>query len=71
MTKGTFKREKTKLILLGLQHTFTMFASTILVPKMLGLNISVAIFMAGVETLIFHAFTKGKVPVFLGSSFEY
>lgn len=27
MTKGTFKREKTKLILLGLQHTFTMFAS--------------------------------------------
>lgn len=60
-----------KDILMGLQHTFAMFASVILVPKLLGLNISVAIFMAGLETLIFHFFTRKKVPVFLGSSFEF
>lgn len=57
-------------IILGLQHTFTMFGSVVLVPKLLGLDISVAIFMAGVETLIFHFFTKKRIPVFLGSAFE-
>ncbi|MDT2824171.1 uracil-xanthine permease family protein [Vagococcus lutrae] len=59
-----------KDITLGLQHTFTMFGSVVLVPKLLGLDISVAIFMAGIETLIFHFFTKGRIPIFLGSSFE-
>ena len=58
-------------LLMGLQHAFAMFGSVILVPKLLGLDISVAIFMAGLETLIFHFFTKKKVPVFLGSSFEF
>lgn len=58
-------------ILLGIQHTFAMFGSVILVPKLLGLDISVAIFMAGLETLIFHFLTRKKVPIFLGSSFEF
>lgn len=65
------KKETMRMIILGLQHTFTMFGSVVLVPKMLGLDISVAIFMAGLETIIFHAITKKKVPVFLGSSFEF
>lgn len=46
-----------------------MFGSVVLVPKLLGLDVSVAIFMAGVETLIFHMITKIKSQ-FLGSSFE-
>ncbi len=60
-----------KKIILGLQHTFTMFGATVLVPLITGLNISVALFMAGVGTLIFHLITKGKVPAFLGSSFAF
>ncbi len=60
-----------KLIILGMQHTFTMFGATVLVPILTGLDISVALFTAGIGTWIFHFITKFKVPVFLGSSFAY
>lgn len=60
-----------KRFILGLQHTFTMFGATILVPIITGLDISVALFMAGVSTLVFHWITKKKVPIFLGSSFAF
>ena len=60
-----------KRLILGLQHTFTMFGATVLVPILTGLDVSVALFMAGVCTLIFHWITKKKVPVFLGSSFAF
>jgi len=48
-----------------------MFGATVLVPALTGLDPSVALFTAGVGTLIFHLITKGKVPVFLGSSFAF
>ncbi|MCL2266794.1 MAG: uracil-xanthine permease family protein [Treponema sp.] len=60
-----------KKVVLGVQHTFTMFGATILVPILTGLDISVALFMAGVCTLWFHLATQGKVPIFLGSSFAF
>lgn len=60
-----------KTITLGVQHTFTMFGSTVLVPIITGLDISVSLFLAGIGTLIFHLFTKGMVPAFLGSSFAF
>lgn len=60
-----------KTILLGLQHTFTMFGATVLVPILTGLDVSVALFMAGVCTLIGHFIMKNRVPVFLGSSFAF
>lgn len=60
-----------KRTILGIQHTFTMFGATILVPIITGLDISVALFMAGVCTLIFHFLTKKEIPVFLGSSFAF
>lgn len=60
-----------KNIILGFQHLFAMFGATVLVPLLTGLNPAVAIFCAGVGTLIFHFVTKGKVPVFLGSSFAF
>ncbi|ABW18416.1 uracil-xanthine permease family protein [Alkaliphilus oremlandii] len=60
-----------KKIILGMQHTFTMFGATVLVPLITGLDISVALFMAGIGTLFFHFVTKKKVPVFLGSSFAF
>jgi uracil permease len=47
------------------------FGATVLVPLLVGINPSIALFSAGVGTLIFHLITKGKVPVFLGSSFAF
>ncbi len=60
-----------KMIALGIQHTFTMFGATVLVPIITGLDVSVSLFLAGVGTLLFHAITGGKVPAFLGSSFAF
>lgn len=49
-----------------------MFGATVLVPILTGFDPSVALFSAGgLGTLIFHLCTKGKVPVFLGSSFAF
>ena len=48
-----------------------MFGATVLVPILTGLDPSIALFSAGLGTLIFHACTKGKVPAFLGSSFAF
>ena len=56
---------------LGFQHLIAMFGATVLVPLLTGLDPAVALFSAGLGTLIFHLCTKGKVPVFLGSSFAF
>jgi len=53
------------------QFLFVAFGATVLVPLLVGLDPSVALFTAGMGTLIFHAVTKGKVPIFLGSSFAF
>lgn len=69
-----------KTIIMGLQQCFAMFGATILVPVLtnnypgaegMGLSASVTLFCAGIATLWFHFITKGKVPVFLGSSFAF
>lgn len=57
--------------ILGFQHLIAMFGATVLVPLLTGLDPAVALFSAGLGTLIFHLCTKGKVPVFLGSSFAF
>jgi uracil permease len=57
--------------IVGAQFLFVAFGATVLVPLLIGLDPSVALFTAGVGTLIFHAITKGKVPIFLGSSFAF
>ena len=58
-------------IVVGAQFLFVAFGATVLVPLLVGLDPSVALFTAGVGTLIFHAVTKGMVPIFLGSSFAF
>ena len=68
-----------KSIIMGLQQCFAMFGATILVPVLtnsygegiVGLSASVTLFCAGIATLWFHFITKGRVPVFLGSSFAF
>ncbi|MCG8579499.1 MAG: uracil permease, partial [Bacteroidales bacterium] len=60
-----------KQVIIGIQFLFVAFGATVLVPLLVGINPSIALFSAGVGTLIFHLITKGKVPVFLGSSFAF
>ncbi|SMO69431.1 uracil permease [Saccharicrinis carchari] len=58
-------------MILGIQFLFVAFGATVLVPLLVGISPSIALFSAGVGTLVFHFITKGKVPVFLGSSFAF
>lgn len=60
-----------KMTLVGVQFLFVAFGATVLVPLLVGIDPAVALFTAGVGTLIFHLITKGMVPVFLGSSFAF
>ena len=65
------KKSRVLKIILAFQHLIAMFGSTVLVPMLTGLDVSVALFCAGCGTLIFHTCTKRRVPVFLGSSFAF
>ena len=60
-----------KTMVLGLQHLFAMFGSTVLVPILTGLSVSATLLFAGLATLFMHLVTGKKVPVFLGSSFAF
>ncbi len=60
-----------KTVVLGLQHLFAMFGSTVLVPILTGLSVSATLLFAGLSTLFMHLVTGRKVPVFLGSSFAF
>ena len=55
----------------GIQFMFVAFGSTVLVPLLTGLDPAVALLAAGLGTLLFHAVTGGKVPIYLGSSFAF
>ena len=55
----------------GIQFLFVAFGATVLVPLLVGLDPATALFTAGIGTFIFHLTTKGKVPIFLGSSFAF
>ena len=57
-----------KVLILGFQHMFAMFGSTVLVPLLTGLSVSTTLLFAGLGTLLFHLISKKKVPAFLGSS---
>ena len=57
--------------IVGVQFLFVAFGATVLVPLLVGMDPSVALFTAGMGTLLFHLLTKGKVPIFLGSSFAF
>ena len=67
-----------KWFILSLQHVFAMFGATILVPILVNnscgsevLSIPVALISSGIGTLIYIACTKGRSPVYLGSSFAF
>lgn len=58
-------------LLLSVQHLFTMFGSTVLVPLLIGMNPSIALFSSGVGTLVYILCTRAKIPAYLGSSFAF
>ncbi|SDN90716.1 uracil-xanthine permease family protein [Vreelandella arcis] len=60
-----------KVLLTGAQMLFVAFGALVLVPLLTGLDPSVALFTAGIGTLVFHSVTRLTVPVFLASSFAF
>ena len=67
-----------KWIILSLQHVFAMFGATILVPIVINsscgetvITIPMALITSGIGTLIYLLCTKGKSPMYLGSSFAF
>ena len=62
-----------KRIVFAFQQVLAIMAATIAVPLIVGngMSTAAALFGAGVGTLVYAFFTKGKSPVFLGSSFAF
>ncbi|MGY3765089.1 uracil permease [Vagococcus vulneris] len=56
---------------LSLQHLFTMFGATVLVPILVGINPGIALFSSGLGTVVYLCVTRGKIPAYLGSSFAF
>ena len=62
-----------QLVMYAVQQLLAIMAATLVVPLIIGngMQPSAALFGAGVGTLIYQLFTRGKSPVFLGSSFAF
>ena len=69
-----------QLIVFAIQHLLAIMAATLVVPVIInagvsnyeaGMSPAAALFGAGIGTLVYVLFTKGKSPVFLGSSFAF
>ncbi|MFK4565607.1 solute carrier family 23 protein [Enterococcus sp. UD-01] len=82
MTEEKFRNEEVVLdihdrpkaghwIGLSLQHLFTMFGATVLVPILVGIDPGIALVSSGLGTLVYLFVTKGKIPAYLGSSFAF
>lgn len=82
MEKATFRNQDAVLDIhdrpkpfhwfgLSLQHLFTMFGATVLVPILVGINPGIALVSSGLGTFVYLIVTKGKIPAYLGSSFAF
>jgi uracil permease len=69
--QSSFNQPAWRNALAGLQMLFVAFGALVLMPLITGLDPSVALFTAGVGTLIFQFITKQQVPIFLASSFVF
>ena len=58
-------------VLAGAQMLFVAFGALVLMPLITGMDPNVALFTAGLGTLLFQVVTKRQVPVFLASSFAF
>ncbi|MFV7784638.1 uracil-xanthine permease family protein [Shewanella marisflavi] len=55
----------------GAQMLFVAFGALVLMPLLTGLDTNVALFTAGIGTLLFQLVTKRQIPIFLASSFAF
>ncbi|MFQ3171441.1 MAG: uracil permease [Oleispira sp.] len=69
--QSSFNQPTWRNALAGLQMLFVAFGALVLMPLITGLDPSVALFTAGIGTLIFQFITKQQVPIFLASSFVF
>ena len=60
-----------KLLVFALQQVLVMFPATVTVAMLTGFHISTTIFASGFATLCFLLVTRGKIPLYYGSSFSY
>ncbi|AGA85683.1 MAG: uracil permease [Gammaproteobacteria bacterium HGW-Gammaproteobacteria-9] len=58
-------------VLAGAQMLFVAFGALVLMPLITGMDPNVALFTAGLGTLLFQVITRRQVPVFLASSFAF
>jgi uracil permease len=65
------KEKPMKNAILGVQMLFVAFGALVLVPLLTGLDPNVALFGAGIGTLLFQVVTRRTVPIFLASSFAF
>ncbi len=60
-----------KLIIFAFQQILVMFPATVLVALLTGFHVSTTIFASGLATICFLLITRGKIPLYYGSSFSY
>lgn len=60
-----------KLIIFAFQQVLVMFPATVLVALLTGFHLSTTIFASGLASICFLLITKGKIPLYYGSSFSY
>ncbi|MDR2526757.1 MAG: purine/pyrimidine permease [Rickettsiales bacterium] len=67
MSHSVFKKD----ISYSIQVLLVSISSLVLAPKLVGLNVSLSLFAAGMATLIYHLLTNNKIPIFLGPSLYF
>lgn len=60
-----------KLLAFAVQQLLVMFPATVTVALLTGFHVSTAIFASGLATLVFLLVTRGRIPLYYGSSFSY
>lgn len=59
------------MLSLGVQHVLTMFPATVLVAILTGLDVGVTLFASGLATILALVLSRGRIPLYYGSSFAY
>jgi len=60
-----------KLLVFAFQQILVMFPATVTVALLTGFHVSTTIFASGLATICFLLITRGKIPLYYGSSFSY
>jgi len=64
-----------EMIILGFQHTLTMFPATVFCALFTGFHVSTVLFVAGMATIVALILSKWRIgkfiPLYYGSSFSY